>query len=376
MSALFRLLLAALRAKPGVLPPPDGRYPVGTCSMSCTDARRTGLFRQGEARIVPMRLWYPAAAAGGAPAPFLPGEEAARRFSQSMHLPPVFNRLGTLPTNSTEGAPPAEGGPFPVLLFSHGYGSFYGQNSQQMEHLASHGYVVASVSHLYECFWPPTDGKNQTAIDEMREAVKKAGGKSDTPEAMRRIIEDCPAMLRSAEIWADDMSFAFDSLRSSPWGERLDLRRFGAFGHSFGGAAAGELSLRDPRCVCFANLDGAFFCSLARRCTAVPFLLITSKNQVSSCLLPEQRGYVHVEVSDARHFDFSDLPLALPSFKKSGLLGPIDSLVLRNLLNDWLLAYFDRHLRGISLPEELKTRWSGIATVADMTKPGNRRQED
>lgn len=365
MNQVWKLLRAVMCAKPGTLPPPDGEFAVGTREIICTDTSRTGLFREGEPRAVPMQLWYPAIAGSGAKATFLPEKGAAKRFAKSMGLPPIMNKLAKLPTNSTQNAPWAGNGPYPVLFFSHGYGSFYGQNTQQMEHLASHGYVVVSVGHPYECFWP-AGGKNQAGIDEMKAAMKETGGKSDTPEAMRYLMNHCPTMIRSAEIWADDMSFAADWLESSELGGLLDLKRFGVFGHSFGGAAAGEISLRDKRCSCFVNLDGALFCNLAQRCTDVPFMLLTSENQVASGLCPEQSGYLHVVIPDARHFDFSDLPLAIPSFKKSGLLGSIDPVLMQRIVNDWLLAFFDFHLRGIPMPKDISERWRGAAIVKDV----------
>ncbi|MEM1315280.1 MAG: dienelactone hydrolase, partial [Pseudomonadota bacterium] len=45
-------------------------------------------------------------------------------------------------------AAPAEGGPFPLVIISHGYPGNRYLLSHLGEHLASHGYVVASIDHL------------------------------------------------------------------------------------------------------------------------------------------------------------------------------------------------------------------------------------
>jgi len=45
---------------------------------------------------------------------------------------------------------PAAAGRFPLLVFNHGAGSYREQNTFLMEHLASSGYVVASVAHPHE----------------------------------------------------------------------------------------------------------------------------------------------------------------------------------------------------------------------------------
>ncbi len=38
----------------------------------------------------------------------------------------------------------------PVVIYSHGYTSFLGQNTALMEELASHGYIVYSAQHTYD----------------------------------------------------------------------------------------------------------------------------------------------------------------------------------------------------------------------------------
>ena len=43
-----------------------------------------------------------------------------------------------------------EDGIFPLILYSHGYGSIAESNSDLCRHLAENGYIVASISHTYE----------------------------------------------------------------------------------------------------------------------------------------------------------------------------------------------------------------------------------
>ena len=61
-------------------------------------------------------------------------------------------------------------------------------------------------------------------------------------------------------IWTADVRFVLDELeRMSEAGfldGRLDARRAGILGHSFGGATAGQVCLEDPRCLAGCNLDG------------------------------------------------------------------------------------------------------------------------
>jgi hypothetical protein len=63
-----------------------------------------------------------------------------------------------LKTNSSRDLPvsPREKD-YPVLIFSHGWGEHYSHSTILMEELASHGYIVFSIAHHYECkfsFYP------------------------------------------------------------------------------------------------------------------------------------------------------------------------------------------------------------------------------
>jgi len=363
VAKLLDLASAVLNPKPGVMPAPDGEFLVGTSFAVITDPARPNLFHLGEEeRRIPLQIWYPAADKSEKLCPFIESREAARQFTKSMMLPPTLGCLADVATNSWLDAPRADGR-FPVVFFSHGYGSFFGQNSQQHEHLASHGYIVVSVAHLHECFWPPAK-KYDGAMKELKAASKRVRGKVNTPGNMNLVIDSAPLMMRSAEIWAEDVRVAADWFGESDWRNDTPLAHYGAFGHSFGGASSGELSLADPRCSCFVNMDGAFFCRLHGKETARPFLLVTGRNEVASGLTPNQKGYTHVTVRDAGHYDFSDLSLALPSFKLKGVMGDIQPMTMRNLLNDWLLAFFDDHLREIPFPEDLPDRYSAVSDVA------------
>lgn len=49
-------------------------------------------------------------------------------------------------------------------------------------------------------------------------------------------------------------------------------------------------------------------------------------------------------VSDAQHYDFTDLPLFTPPVKLAGQSGAIDAQRMLALINDYAGAFFDRHL--------------------------------
>ena len=114
--------------------------------------------------------------------------------------------------------------PFPLLLFSHGFGGFRAQSVDLTVHLASRGYVVVSTEHkgrslpdLLPClFSPPLEGCDLSAF-------------GDDPG---------PADLGALRVWAQALD---DDL-----GEALDDERLGVFGHSAGGGSTGTYTQAEP----------------------------------------------------------------------------------------------------------------------------------
>lgn len=121
---------------------------------------------------------------------------------------------------------PAEGGPFPVVVFSHGGGSSKDMYDRMADHWASEGYVVILPTHMDSA---------TTGFD-----MKAASAKQmlDVIESRRR-----------------DLSFIVDSLgtlqeKVPGLAGRIDTDRIVAAGHSLGGATALTVSglvIQDPK---------------------------------------------------------------------------------------------------------------------------------
>lgn len=139
------------------LPTPDGPHAVGTRQFELIDPSRTGVMEDapGTPRRILVRSWYPAASTEGHRArPYLTSEEindhAIDVFS-SYGLPHVvYRHFSLVRTHSYVDAPVDSSQPLPVIVFSHGYWCWPGQNTALMEKLASHGYLVFSIGHPYD----------------------------------------------------------------------------------------------------------------------------------------------------------------------------------------------------------------------------------
>lgn len=87
-------------------------------------------------------IWYPTAAPDNA--------EANITYDLGVGdlMPPMFN---TLEGHAYQDAAPfMDDGPYPLIVYSHGYGGPYMVSAYQFEHLASHGFVVYAFVHRYD----------------------------------------------------------------------------------------------------------------------------------------------------------------------------------------------------------------------------------
>jgi predicted dienelactone hydrolase len=126
---------------------------------------------------------------------------------------------------ATRDLPPAVDGPFPLVLFSHGFAGYRLQSTFLTTHLASWGFVVASVEHPY---------RNLTAVFGDLSAFAGSIGTDRSP--------DVAQLLGAIDVVKADTNDAASAIH----GLRVDTTHVGAVGHSLGGFAV-FAAARDPR---------------------------------------------------------------------------------------------------------------------------------
>ncbi|HEY7058742.1 MAG TPA: hypothetical protein VH458_19555 [Vicinamibacterales bacterium] len=369
--ALGALLLVISTALPILIPifrfpQPDGPYAIGTMTYHWVDPARPEVFtpNPGDHRELMVQVWYPAKRDDSARrAPYVPDSSVLAALARLFGLPAfTFSHLQYVKTHAEPSAPVASGQrKYPVLLFSHGRGGFRQHNTFQVEQLASHGYVVATIDQPYVAsgvVFP--DGRLVKFDSRMFDP-----GHPGHPAFLDEVIP----------FLAQDVIFTLDQLarlnQADPNGiltGHLDLPRAGAFGVSLGGAVIAEACRLEPRLRGCLVMDVFMPADVVQSGLRQPVMWITrdaasmqregwaqrdideTRTTMRAVFdrLPGQ-GYI-VLVPGMFHPNFSDFPLYSPIGRWMGLTGPIDPQRGHEIVDAYTLAFFDRHVADRPAP--------------------------
>lgn len=223
---------------------------------------------------------------------------------------------------------PTTGGPYPILVVSHGAGGNWDTHYAQAQHLASHGYAVLCLEHI---------GSN---TDRLKSGIRLM-------ENLNKMIRDANEVLGRPK----DVSFAIDcamgwTVSHEKLHGRLDSRHIGVLGHSFGAYTTMAIcgmrpaldwlqppvapdkglgpNLRDARVTCGVALspqgaDESFFIPESFSTLSAPLMGISGTEDKQQgglpptsrykafALWPEKQGqHKFVWLANAHHLDFTD----------------------------------------------------------------------
>jgi pimeloyl-ACP methyl ester carboxylesterase len=231
------------------------------------------------------------------------------------------------------------------VLYSPGFEFGLSDTNTFMIHdLVSHGYVVAAVDHPYVSLAVRLDGGRIARFGDERHVVAMPEDAS------------APDDIYGFPVVVDDLRFTLDvlaqlRLRDPRFAGSFSLDQVGAFGHSYGGAAAAELARSDPRVRAAIDYDGRFHGDVLRDGVSAPLLLVAVPGRITSAEPPNgnygYRDVVHaaaagqwVEVAGSVHGSFqADVPwlLARAGEPSGEALDPVRALSIFTSLN---LAFF------------------------------------
>jgi hypothetical protein len=220
---LFSISIALPAFLPVIdLPKPSGKSAVGTMTMDFIEPSRENLVTGTKSdQKIAVQIWYPASdTTGKVQTNWLNSRTAARFFADMERLPDLLGQLCFVKTNSYFNASLSDDSKqYPVILFSGGAGMFNGQNTIQMEELASQGYIVCAVSHPFEDFATVYSDGSIELLDMLSQdsaqalqSVKNQTSDESSPEFQREVMRQCHTITENVRIWSADMSFIADQL--------------------------------------------------------------------------------------------------------------------------------------------------------------------
>ncbi|MBX3285124.1 MAG: dienelactone hydrolase family protein [Actinobacteria bacterium] len=188
-----------------------GPHPVGSEQIALADGRR-------------VVVWYPAAdAAADQPKETF---DIASLLSPDLQAQIAPELRPQYEIDAHPGADPATDGPFPVVLFSHGYAGFPEQSADLTSHLASWGFVVVAPDHV------------ERSLSGLLGTASQGVAPMDDPAVLSASLDAATA----------------DAERDgSPLADLLDLDRVAVVGHSAGARAAYLTASSDDRIDAFVS---------------------------------------------------------------------------------------------------------------------------
>ena len=176
--------------------------------------------KYGQEQELTVAVWYPTAA-----------------------QPKSYNYGGpTSGSIAVDAAPLAKGGPYPLLIFSHGYGGGGLGSVFFTEHLATKGWIIVAPDH-----------HDRHSAVRIRTGQKKEFDRLGLLRHAKEIVSSSPRDRWKYLYRLDEMKLTVDLMLNHPsFGKLIDRDRIAVGGHSFGGFSAlglcGAIKERyDPR---------------------------------------------------------------------------------------------------------------------------------
>lgn len=305
---------------------PTGKYQVGTQTYTYTDSERVETYTDtGENRKLNVKLWYPQNASGK----------------------------------------------YPLIIFSHGSFGIKTSNESLFIELASHGYVVGSIDHTYQCLY--TADKDGHIMLMAKSYVQEIVDQ----DAHSRKQQSYEYFQKWMNIRTGDINFVLNHIlaeaKNTAAGgvyKLVDTSKIGVMGHSLGGSAALGIGRMRNDVSGVVALESPFMCDIegvkddqfvfTAKAYPVPVLNIYSDNswgyldqwpqyaENHALLANTNTTAFNVHIRGVGHLTLTDLALASPFL--TNLLNrqrsTTDTRYCLATINKLCLEFFDCYLKG------------------------------
>jgi hypothetical protein len=382
-------------------PQPTGPFQIGTGYLFLEDPNRFDTYSDApdDHRWISVKLWYPADPEPGATLETYGYDDFDRSMVEVGFLDSTYiTDVGAQPSASFRDAPVSStGAPWPIVIYSPS--AFMVSNVFLCEELASHGYVVMVVGHPYWCeFYFDGEGEifrfdksnshyvamweEEDSLEtiQTKERITRATEGEEKLELYRTLNEIMPTEVADLNHWHDDIDFLIDQLMEmngsdGPYEGRLDTDRIGIMGYSKGGALAGQMCGMSDRVKAGINFDGFMFGGVVENDIEKPFMIfgqiISWCQECPSINLPfferARADAYRVEIINANHSTFTDIPLLRNYIVPDGVLTSLDGEVSSGVIESYVLAFFDTYVRDMPRPpilDAIPSRFEGVEFYA------------
>ncbi len=354
---------------------PRGKYVVGNTLVTVLDENRSEYHTKdpNDKMELLVEIWYPGRQGSVTKAKTLwSGLYSGRKDIISFFT----NYLQEIRTHSFPNLEPVKGS-YPLILFNHGLQMFTSQNTLLMEHLASHGYIVASIGHPYESiridlgqdnvilpefvssFEKFNEGMQWIAeasepIEEARKTIASITDPEERGKIVLASIEKADAINNMVVAWTKDTQYVLSWLLSDPSKLRglipdINAAKIGIMGMSIGGATAGELCKVDHRITAGINLDGLQYGITQKDSLNVPFMIFASDDGTGMndfLFMQSTTDYYEYHLNATRHADLTDMAIIWPILKFYGQSGELQGRRIVEIMNTVILNFWDQYLKG------------------------------
>ncbi|MBR6484114.1 MAG: hypothetical protein IKT14_03760 [Clostridiales bacterium] len=339
-------------------PLPTGGYAVGTMTYSL----------YGD-RSIACRVYFPVRNEDteGLSKPRYMSPEICKGLGKTLMIPLSYKKIEKSGENFSEcyeKAPFIEGEKFPLIVFSHGSGSYRESNSFMCIDIASHGYAVLCIAHpgMAACV-EYDNGTYEYAVKNMTfrtykpffkgvRAISRFMKEKGTDKELAVKFDEfqktyCGFLRENLILWMEDtrraVAYAEENLS-----HMIDFEKgIGATGHSFGGITAYALCQNDPKFTCGINIDCLTVGDYDGKILDKPFMLISCEANLcmqTRTFLDHKKPVYSVILKDMEHHGLSDMKFAIPSPKIVGALPPE---VMHENLCSCHIEFFDAYLKKI-----------------------------
>ncbi|MBI9108426.1 MAG: hypothetical protein JEZ04_16890 [Spirochaetales bacterium] len=324
--------------------------------------------QSGNERLLSFQIWYPSNHDSTEKQSFRT-EQVISSLSNFLGLPTfVISYFSKIESNTISNAQAVPDEKYPVLIYNHGYGGFTQAYQTVFEELVSHGYIVVSIGHEdesallikengrviannpdNEVYSKRAPELNGAEIGRLQSIILNSNNLADNNDAYREMLRLTPLHNESTLLWASDVKSVIEKMKiinveDDNLHEIFDLNKVGIFGHSLGGATAGQMCFGKTEIKAGINLDGFQFGDLYENDLEVPFMFVSSNQEGSRYLRSltfiedSKQDCYQVTLKGFSHDNFTDLKFINEGDKEA-----------MELQRELVKGFFDKYLKGLSV---------------------------